>query len=210
MRRGGIVLARRQDGSWCGELKRQYSAKQTTFDARAVGAGRSSKIPKAAHWMCGSRTTIGGGRFIGWAVEYFGGEDHFGIPLAGCRQIHPAMVRPARKILRWAASPRFNSSHKMYLCFFGQYDYDGVPAIPPEIRAFPNWFGSTSTKFPSGRDDFLSWRFDTPEPSRRFRMRWVGGVCLLAGALSRACGNGPSKRFMAELLLVARPDDDYV
>src|SRR6195256_1282543 len=26
------------------------------------------------------------------------------------------------------------------LCFFGQYDYDAVPAIPPEIVLFPNWF----------------------------------------------------------------------
>ncbi len=26
------------------------------------------------------------------------------------------------------------------MCFFGQYDYDAVPAIPPEIVLFPNWF----------------------------------------------------------------------
>ncbi len=29
---------------------------------------------------------------------------------------------------------------KMYLCALGQYDYDAVPAIPPEIVLFPNWF----------------------------------------------------------------------
>jgi squalene-hopene/tetraprenyl-beta-curcumene cyclase len=28
----------------------------------------------------------------------------------------------------------------MYLCGLGQYDYDAVPAIPPEIVLFPNWF----------------------------------------------------------------------
>ncbi len=28
----------------------------------------------------------------------------------------------------------------MYLCALGQYDYDAVPAIPPEIVLFPNWF----------------------------------------------------------------------
>ena len=33
-----------------------------------------------------------------------------------------------------------NTFSKMYLCFFGQYDYDAVPAIPPEIVLFPNWF----------------------------------------------------------------------
>jgi squalene-hopene/tetraprenyl-beta-curcumene cyclase len=28
----------------------------------------------------------------------------------------------------------------MYLCALGEYDYDAVPAIPPEIVLFPNWF----------------------------------------------------------------------
>ena len=28
----------------------------------------------------------------------------------------------------------------MYLCALGQYDYDAVPAIPPEIVLFPRWF----------------------------------------------------------------------
>jgi len=30
-----------------------------------------------------------------------------------------------------------NTFTKIYLCFFGQYDYDAVPAIPPEIVLFP-------------------------------------------------------------------------
>ena len=33
-----------------------------------------------------------------------------------------------------------NTFTKIYLCFLGQYDYDAVPAIPPEIVLFPNWF----------------------------------------------------------------------
>ena len=33
-----------------------------------------------------------------------------------------------------------NTFTKMYLCALGQYDYDAVPAIPPEIVLFPNWF----------------------------------------------------------------------
>ena len=33
-----------------------------------------------------------------------------------------------------------NTFTKIYLCFFGQYDYDAVPAIPPEIVLFPKWF----------------------------------------------------------------------
>jgi len=33
-----------------------------------------------------------------------------------------------------------NTFTKIYLCFLGQYDYDAVPAIPPEIILFPKWF----------------------------------------------------------------------
>ncbi len=33
-----------------------------------------------------------------------------------------------------------NTFTKIYLCSLGQYDYDAVPAIPPEIVLFPNWF----------------------------------------------------------------------
>ncbi len=33
-----------------------------------------------------------------------------------------------------------NTFTKMYLCALGEYDYDAVPAIPPEIVLFPNWF----------------------------------------------------------------------
>ena len=33
-----------------------------------------------------------------------------------------------------------NTFTKIYLCFLGQYDYDAVPAIPPEMMLFPNWF----------------------------------------------------------------------
>jgi len=39
-----------------------------------------------------------------------------------------------------AASSRTNTFTKMYLCALGEYDYDAVPAIPPEIVLFPNWF----------------------------------------------------------------------
>jgi squalene-hopene/tetraprenyl-beta-curcumene cyclase len=36
--------------------------------------------------------------------------------------------------------PACNTFSKVYLCALGQYDYDAVPAIPPELVLFPNWF----------------------------------------------------------------------
>ncbi len=33
-----------------------------------------------------------------------------------------------------------NTFTKIYLCFLGQYEYDAVPAVPPELMTFPRWF----------------------------------------------------------------------
>src|SRR5690349_12794453 len=48
--------------------------------------------------------------------------------------------KAARWILNLGGITKANTYTKIYLCFFGQYDWDAVPAIPPEIVLFPNWF----------------------------------------------------------------------
>src|SRR6201985_2382558 len=39
---------------------------------------------------------------------------------------------------RWRR--RVHTFTKIYLCALGQYEYDAVPAVPPEIVLFPKWF----------------------------------------------------------------------
>ncbi|HKU24495.1 MAG TPA: squalene--hopene cyclase, partial [Candidatus Sulfotelmatobacter sp.] len=65
---------------------------------------------------------------------------YFGLKLAGYKADHPALVRAKRRILELGGVTEVNTFTKIYLCFFGQYDYDAVPAIPPEIVLFPKWF----------------------------------------------------------------------
>ena len=65
---------------------------------------------------------------------------YFGLKLAGYAADHPELVRARKKILEMGGVTEVNTFTKIYLCFFGQYDYDAVPAIPPEIVLFPNWF----------------------------------------------------------------------
>ena len=65
---------------------------------------------------------------------------YFGLKLAGYTADHPALERARKKILEMGGVTEVNTFTKIYLCFFGQYDYDAVPAIPPEIVLFPNWF----------------------------------------------------------------------
>jgi squalene-hopene/tetraprenyl-beta-curcumene cyclase len=83
----------------------------------------------------------------GWST-YAGGPSnisasvkaYFGLKLAGFAADHPALERARKKILEMGGVTEVNTFTKIYLCFFGQYDYDAVPAVPPEIVLFPNWF----------------------------------------------------------------------
>ena len=65
---------------------------------------------------------------------------YFGLKLAGYDADHPALAHARKKILELGGVTKVNTFTKIYLCFFGQYDYDAVPAIPPEIVLFPKWF----------------------------------------------------------------------
>ena len=49
---------------------------------------------------------------------------------------HPVMVRARTWILANGGVVECNTFTKIYLCALGQYEYDAVPAVPPEIVLF--------------------------------------------------------------------------
>ena len=58
----------------------------------------------------------------------------------GMKPEHPILAKAREWILAHGGVVECNTFTKIYLCFLGQYEYDAVPAIPPEIVLFPNWF----------------------------------------------------------------------
>src|SRR6516225_8027545 len=132
-----------EDGYWCGELEAD-----TTLEADYVilhtmlGTVNPERFAKAARYILEQQNGDGG-----WSI-YRGGpsnvsasvKSYFGLKLAGCRADHPALERARARILALGGVTEVNTFTKLYLCFFGQYDYDAIPAIPPEIVLFPNWF----------------------------------------------------------------------
>src|SRR5438132_476298 len=107
-----------------------------------LGTGDMDRFRKAARYILQHQNEDGG-----WPI-YAGGPSnvsasvkaYFGLKLAGFTADHSALVRARKKILELGGVTEVNTFTKIYLCFFGQYDYDAVPAIPPEIVLFPNWF----------------------------------------------------------------------
>jgi squalene-hopene/tetraprenyl-beta-curcumene cyclase len=60
--------------------------------------------------------------------------------IMGLSADHPRMVKCREWILAHGGVVACNTFTKMYLCALGEYDYDAMPAIPPEIVLFPRWF----------------------------------------------------------------------
>jgi squalene-hopene/tetraprenyl-beta-curcumene cyclase len=132
-----------EDGYWCGELEADATLEADYLILHTMlGTVDERRFAQAARYMLEHQNEDGG-----WSI-YRGGPSnisvsvkvYFGLKLAGLRADHPAMQRACAKILELGGVTEVNTFTKLYLCFFGQYDYDAIPAIPPEIVLFPNWF----------------------------------------------------------------------
>ncbi len=132
-----------EEGYWCGELEADTTLESDYILLHTLlGTGDARRIAKAANYILRHQNQDGG-----WGI-YQGGPSnisasvkaYFGLKLAGYKADHPALERARQKIYELGGVTEVNTFTKIYLCFFGQYDYDCVPAVPPEIVLFPNWF----------------------------------------------------------------------
>ena len=82
----------------------------------------------------------------GWAI-YAGGplnvsasvKAYFALKLAGVPQDEPGMRRARQAILAQGGVVSANVFTKITLALFGQYDWRGVPSMPPEIMLASQW-----------------------------------------------------------------------
>src|SRR6202165_1784288 len=132
-----------EEGYWCGELEADTSLESDYILLHTLlGTGSQGRFDKAARYILNHQNEDGG-----WSIYAAGPSNisasvkaYFGLKLAGFTADHPALARARKRILEMGGVTEVNTFTKIYLCFFGQYDYDAVPAIPPEIVLFPNWF----------------------------------------------------------------------
>jgi squalene-hopene/tetraprenyl-beta-curcumene cyclase len=132
-----------EDGYWCGELEADATLEADYIILHTIlGTVDADRFAKVARYMLRHQNPDGG-----WSI-YPGGPSnvsasvkaYFGLKLAGVSADDPALQRARARILELGGVTEVNTFTKLYLCFFGQYDYDAIPAIPPEIVLFPNWF----------------------------------------------------------------------
>jgi squalene-hopene/tetraprenyl-beta-curcumene cyclase len=131
------------DGYWCGELEADSTLESDYIMVHTLLAtGDERKMHGALAEILRTQNEDGG-----WSI-YSGGPSnisasvkaYFAFKLMGWSKDHPVLVKAREWILNHGGVTECNTFTKLYLCFFGQYEYDAVPAIPPEIVLFPKWF----------------------------------------------------------------------
>jgi squalene-hopene/tetraprenyl-beta-curcumene cyclase len=138
-----LFAQQHKDGYWCGELEADTTLESDYIAIHTLlGTGDRGRMERAILEIIHHQNADGG-----WPI-YAGGPSnvsasvkaYFALKLMGYKQDHPVLERARTKILELGGATECNTFTKIYLCFLGQYDWEAVPAIPPEIVLFPNWF----------------------------------------------------------------------
>ena len=131
------------DGWWCGELEADSMLEADyIFLHKLYDTGDAGRLRRALAETLRCQKEDGS-----WSL-YPGGPGnislavkcYFACKLMGMSAADPRLVKARAWILAHGGVVECNTFTKIYLCYLGQYDFDAVPAIPPELILFPNWF----------------------------------------------------------------------
>jgi squalene-hopene/tetraprenyl-beta-curcumene cyclase len=138
-----LLSQQHPDGYWCGELEADAMLEADyIFLHTLLESGDSGRLKRALTELLRYQNDDGS-----WSV-YPGGPGnlslsvkcYFAAKLMGIGPDDSRLAKCRTWVLSHGGVIACNTFTKMYLCALGQYDYDAVPAIPPEIVLFPNWF----------------------------------------------------------------------
>jgi squalene-hopene/tetraprenyl-beta-curcumene cyclase len=138
-----LFAQQHKDGYWCGELEADTTLESDYIAIHTLlGTGKRRRMERAVPEIIRHQNADGG-----WPIFADGPSNisasvkaYFALKLMGYKPDHPVLERARNKILELGGATECNTFTKIYLCFLGQYDWEAVPAVPPEIVLFPNWF----------------------------------------------------------------------
>ncbi len=132
-----------KEGYWCGPLKADTTiASDTIMLLHFLGRGHSVKVRRLANHILNEQLQDGG-----WPIFRNGPSDisatvkaYWALKFAGHKPEESALERARLRIAALGGIHKANTYTKFYMALFGQYDWRGVPTIPPELMLFPKWF----------------------------------------------------------------------
>jgi squalene-hopene/tetraprenyl-beta-curcumene cyclase len=141
--RGASWLLQRQnaDGYWVGELEADTTLESYFILFRAFfGKREDVRIPKYGKVIRSCMLPEGG-----WPIYANGPVEisvsvlsYFALKIAGVPADAPDMILARDAILRLGGATQANTYTKFHLAWFDQYDWEHVPAIPPEMMFIPS------------------------------------------------------------------------
>ena len=124
------------DGYWCGELEADVMLEADyIFMHTLLGTGDPGRMHRATNEILRHQNADGGWSLYpgGPSNINYGVKAYLALKLMGWTADRPEMVKAREWVLANGGVVECNTFTKMYLCALGQYDYDAVPAVPPEI-----------------------------------------------------------------------------
>ncbi len=138
-----LLSLQHPDGYWCGELEADSMLEADyIFMHTLLGTGDRGKMERALNEILRHQNVDGGWSLYpgGPSNVNYGVKGYLALKLMGYTADHPLLVKARENVLSLGGVTECNTFTKIYLCALGQYDYDAVPAVPPEIVLFPDWF----------------------------------------------------------------------
>ena len=131
------------DGYWVGELEADVMLEADyIFMHKLLGTGDPGKLERAVNEILRHQNDDGGWSLYpgGPSNINYGVKAYHALKLMGWSAEHPVLANARQWVLANGGVVECNTFTKIYLCAFGEYDWSAVPAVPPEIILFPNWF----------------------------------------------------------------------
>lgn len=136
-----LLNRQQKDGYWVAELECDNTTESYFVLFYAFfGKREHPKVQKIARTIRKAMLPTGG-----WNGYYGGPADisisvlsYFALKIAGVSADEPDMQRSRDAILKRGGAPKANTYTKYHLAWFDQYDWEHVPAIPPEMIFIPN------------------------------------------------------------------------
>ncbi|MCL6646051.1 MAG: squalene--hopene cyclase, partial [Dehalococcoidia bacterium] len=148
------------EGYWWAELESNVTmASEHMMLERILGIAEEARTRKIARYLLDRQNDDGS-----WSI-YYGGpgdlsvtvEAYFALKLAGHDAASPEMTRAREFVLSKGGAGRSRVFTKLWLAMFGEFDWDALPAMPPEAILLPPWF-------PFNIYEFASWARGTIVP----------------------------------------------
>ncbi len=147
-----MLSIQHEDGFWWGELESNPTMEaEYLMLTYILGAEDKERWRKIVNYISGRQQEDGS-----WAQYYEAPgnlstsvECYTALKLAGVSTDSDSMIKAREFILSRGGVPEVRIFTKIWLALLGQYDWKGVPAMPPELIFLPTWFPFNIYEFSS-------------------------------------------------------------